>query len=108
MLLQAVLILRVVLDTSLVQRRFHEGIGVVVQRHHGSSARTFVYDLNLAEVIPFLEPPDLGFLALGITDTNLAFAFADIIEASLKLFRDVALGNHSQMRDTKMSLQFRN
>ena len=98
MLLQAVLILRVVLDTSLVQRRLHKGIGVVVQRHNCSSTRAFVYDLNLAEVIPFLEPPDLGFLALGITDTNLAFAFANIIEACLKLFRDVALSNHSQVR----------
>ena len=92
------LILRVVLDTSLVQRRLHKGIGVVVQRHNGGSTRTFVYDLNLAEVIPFLEPPDLCFLALGITDTNLAFAFANIIEACLKLFRDVALSNHSQVR----------
>ena len=60
-------------------------------------------------MIPFLKPPDLGFLALGIADANLAVAFANIIEELFFfIFRDVALGNDSLMRDTKISLQFRN
>ena len=67
---------------------------------NGSRPWTIIYDLNLTEVIPFLKPPDLGFLALGITDTNLAVTFANIIDFLLKFFRNVALSNDSLMRDT--------
>ena len=100
MLPQAVLILRVVLDHSFVQWLLHEGKSVVVQRLNGGRSRAIVYDLHLAEVIAFLEPPDLGFLALGITDTNLACAFANIVEVLLFHFRNVALSNDSHMWHT--------
>ena len=75
---------------------------------NGSRPRAIVYDLDLAEVIPCLEPPDLGLLALGISDANFAVTLANVVEDLLKLFRDVALRNHWLMRYTQISLQIRN
>ena len=97
-LLQALLILREVLDqqVKLVTARLRKG--VVVHGHHRGGSLEFVHETNLTEMLSSLECVHYLLLAYLVTHSHLALTLANVVKVELFLivgvilFDDVGMG----------------